>query len=129
MTARVVVVLLSHSTSLFLLIPAHKVYSLFFFLMIRRPPRSTLFPYTTLFRSASRGSPPGATQSRSNPPQRPRPGARGARPARRAPPTLPGRQGRAAAGRRAPSRRGSARPGNSPRAGSEGIREIGRAHV
>src|SRR5260370_18456914 len=24
----------------------------FFFLMIRRPPRSTLFPYTTLFRSA-----------------------------------------------------------------------------
>src|SRR3989449_8865348 len=30
------------STTLFLL---------FFFLMIRRPPRSTLFPYTTLFRS------------------------------------------------------------------------------
>src|SRR5258708_22458926 len=26
---------------------------LFFFLMIRRPPRSTLFPYTTLFRSFS----------------------------------------------------------------------------
>src|SRR5204862_4216125 len=26
----------------------------FFFLMIRRPPRSTLFPYTTLFRSESR---------------------------------------------------------------------------
>src|SRR5258705_11447731 len=26
-------------------------YLLFFFLMIRRPPRSTLFPYTTLFRS------------------------------------------------------------------------------
>src|SRR3712207_9438226 len=25
-----------------------------FFLMIRRPPRSTLFPYTTLFRSVSR---------------------------------------------------------------------------
>src|ERR1035438_10738480 len=25
----------------------------FFFLMIRRPPRSTLFPYTTLFRSGS----------------------------------------------------------------------------
>src|SRR3989442_9560331 len=25
---------------------------IFFFLMIRRPPRSTLFPYTTLFRSA-----------------------------------------------------------------------------
>src|SRR3989441_9650688 len=27
------------------------IYSFFFFLMIRRPPRSTLFPYTTLFRS------------------------------------------------------------------------------
>src|SRR2546422_7803213 len=26
-------------------------YCYFFFLMIRRPPRSTLFPYTTLFRS------------------------------------------------------------------------------
>src|ERR1039458_9094183 len=30
---------------------------LFFFLMIRRPPRSTLFPYTTLFRSLLRGIP------------------------------------------------------------------------
>src|SRR5256885_14648080 len=29
----------------------------FFFLMIRRPPRSTLFPYTTLFRSAITASP------------------------------------------------------------------------
>src|SRR4051812_50037867 len=29
----------------------------FFFLMIRRPPRSTLFPYTTLFRSVA---PPGS---------------------------------------------------------------------
>src|SRR5947208_11302791 len=28
--------------------------SAFFFLMIRRPPRSTLFPYTTLFRSPAR---------------------------------------------------------------------------
>src|SRR3712207_8547549 len=28
--------------------------SSFFFLMIRRPPRSTLFPYTTLFRSLAR---------------------------------------------------------------------------
>src|SRR5438874_4808301 len=27
----------------------------FFFLMIRRPPRSTLFPYTTLFRSVGEG--------------------------------------------------------------------------
>src|SRR6478736_9115658 len=30
----------------------------FFFLMIRRPPRSTLFPYTTLFRSDPVPSPP-----------------------------------------------------------------------
>src|SRR5438309_10916503 len=29
------------------------LFYLFFFLMIRRPPRSTLFPYTTLFRSAA----------------------------------------------------------------------------
>src|SRR3970282_2654683 len=28
-----------------------RVLFMFFFLMIRRPPRSTLFPYTTLFRS------------------------------------------------------------------------------
>src|SRR6266550_8527341 len=38
--------------------PLHKIDALhgtiFFFLMIRRPPRSTLFPYTTLFRSPSR---------------------------------------------------------------------------
>src|ERR1039457_7562824 len=30
----------------------HRLLFGFFFLMIRRPPRSTLFPYTTLFRSA-----------------------------------------------------------------------------
>src|SRR3989304_5172150 len=35
-------------------VPSHIIF--FFFLMIRRPPRSTLFPYTTLFRSYS-GSP------------------------------------------------------------------------
>src|SRR5471030_3453107 len=29
----------------------HSLLVFFFFLMIRRPPRSTLFPYTTLFRS------------------------------------------------------------------------------
>src|SRR2546426_7763159 len=37
-----------------LLVSVHRLCSLiifFFFLMIRRPPRSTLFPYTTLFRS------------------------------------------------------------------------------
>src|SRR3712207_9440638 len=32
------------------------VSSCFFFLMIRRPPRSTLFPYTTLFRSTGHGA-------------------------------------------------------------------------
>src|SRR5258707_9348343 len=35
---------------LFRFVP-HRFLSPFFFLMIRRPPRSTLFPYTTLFRS------------------------------------------------------------------------------
>src|SRR3712207_7121160 len=36
----------------------------FFFLMIRRPPRSTLFPYTTLFRSAPRlGGPRGLARA------------------------------------------------------------------
>src|SRR5437867_10628018 len=42
----------------------------FFFLMIRRPPRSTLFPYTTLFRSRIKsrrtrasGSPPSSGRS------------------------------------------------------------------
>src|SRR2546425_13379130 len=32
----------------------HFLLVVFFFLMIRRPPRSTLFPYTTLFRSPQR---------------------------------------------------------------------------
>src|SRR5205823_12573785 len=39
----------------------------FFFLMIRRPPRSTLFPYTTLFRSPSSAS---ARPARRGPPRR-----------------------------------------------------------
>src|SRR2546426_5795682 len=34
--------------------PAYLSLFFFFFLMIRRPPRSTLFPYTTLFRSPRR---------------------------------------------------------------------------
>src|SRR2546422_11712431 len=33
------------------LLCSHIIVICFFFLMIRRPPRSTLFPYTTLFRS------------------------------------------------------------------------------
>src|SRR5438132_4131650 len=39
-----------------------------FFLMIRRPPRSTLFPYTTLFRSEDRDVPLGGNRSM-DPPQ------------------------------------------------------------
>src|SRR5439155_25025012 len=44
----------------------HITLLLFFFLMIRRPPRSTLFPYTTLFRSGGRAGPadPQAVQAR-----------------------------------------------------------------
>src|SRR2546426_9513397 len=38
-----------------LLRSAARPFSSFFFLMIRRPPRSTLFPYTTLFRSRVAG--------------------------------------------------------------------------
>src|SRR3970040_2796833 len=38
-------------------VPSRQTYLVyvFFFLMIRRPPRSTLFPYTTLFRSSPSG--------------------------------------------------------------------------
>src|SRR5579862_9947983 len=39
----------------------------FFFLMIRRPPRSTLFPYTTLFRSVLPGRRSAAPKDRSPP--------------------------------------------------------------
>src|SRR2546427_12402494 len=40
--------------SLSIRLPSNRLAVLnFFFLMIRRPPRSTLFPYTTLFRSSS----------------------------------------------------------------------------
>src|SRR5260370_5213207 len=55
-------------------------YLIFFFLMIRRPPRSTLFPYTTLFRSHRRGRGGGAGRPR----RRARPGGsrRPGRPAR-----------------------------------------------
>src|SRR2546430_1060454 len=54
---------------------------LFFFLMIRRPPRSTLFPYTTLFRSLpGRGAP---ARGRGNRPGAARRHARGAGDARR----------------------------------------------
>src|SRR5574340_1346666 len=39
--------------SCFFRVSSYRPSLLIFFLMIRRPPRSTLFPYTTLFRSAS----------------------------------------------------------------------------
>src|SRR5437899_9393442 len=45
--------------------------AVFFFLVGRRPPRSTLFPYTTLFRSPRRRRPP--------PPRAPRPRCTGSR--------------------------------------------------
>src|SRR3972149_427310 len=42
-------------------------FSFFFFFMIRRPPRSTLFPYTTLFRSGRpEAHPPALRRSQSN---------------------------------------------------------------
>src|SRR3712207_7361251 len=44
--------------------------STFFFLMIRRPPRSTLFPYTTLFRSAAPVARPRAAEGRPGRPSR-----------------------------------------------------------
>src|SRR2546422_2353479 len=54
---------------------------LFFFLMIRRPPRSTLFPYTTLFRSPHRRGRAGR-RARVEAPRRVRAGAEAARGAR-----------------------------------------------
>src|SRR5439155_21003875 len=49
----------------FLLLISHAFVSIFFFLMIRRPPRSTLFPYTTLFRSLIATGSGAHTRSRS----------------------------------------------------------------
>src|SRR5438094_3092994 len=46
----IVHLILTFSVICFIVDPS---FFLFFFLMIRRPPRSTLFPYTTLFRSES----------------------------------------------------------------------------
>src|SRR5260221_2772088 len=49
---------------------------LFFFLMIRRPPRSTLFPYTTLFRSKPPNTLTAASATASTPMVLPRPVSR-----------------------------------------------------
>src|SRR5260370_589161 len=84
----------------------------FFFLMIRRPPRSTLFPYTTLFRSPS----PAAPGRGAGAPRRSR---------RRARPPPPG-PARRASGARCPGGRGPAAP-RGPCGG--GRAQIGRAHV
>src|SRR5256885_7062405 len=53
------------SSSLLCYAATQTLYLFFFFLMIRRPPRSTLFPYTTLFRSSP------APRSERGPPSRP----------------------------------------------------------
>src|SRR3712207_8219350 len=76
----------------------------FFFLMIRRPPRSTLFPYTTLFRSAE---------------ARGRHGQPGARPGVR-PGRVTGRR-KAMAGIRAPAHRGGE---SSPQRSEEHTSEL-----
>src|SRR2546426_7057920 len=55
----------------------------FFFLMIRRPPRSTLFPYTTLFRSAGAERSRQFDHARADRPAGDAGGAGGARRARR----------------------------------------------
>src|SRR3712207_7734394 len=60
---------------------------MFFFLMIRRPPRSTLFPYTTLFRSGDRPTTAGAGRRRRS--------ARRPSPSRPAPGPAPRARGRA----------------------------------
>src|SRR2546425_8118719 len=74
----------------------------FFFLMIRRPPRSTLFPYTTLFRSGP---------ARQLVAQRVRAGREGAIPTPRDPRggDVGNQAGSAAVGARAPEPRGGSR--------------------
>src|SRR3989441_10744363 len=96
-----------------------------FFLMIRRPPRSTLFPYTTLFRSRHRrGSDPRRRRAGA------RPGARRAGGLRRDGPT----PDRVVHGLHAPARGGPARSARRPPrralhdepARREGRRRVGR---
>src|SRR2546430_9887375 len=84
----------------------------FFFLMIRRPPRSTLFPYTTLFRSR-RGGHAGRLRDARRAPR-----GLGSRRARRGPPPAVRRPraARALSGGRLPrgARRGRGRGGARP---------------
>src|SRR2546430_6533852 len=103
----------------------------FFFLMIRRPPRSTLFPYTTLFRSlgtpdvrACSGTPPHSSCARADP--------RSTNPAPGDPPPDRARSVAAPSPRPAPSRRIVLdRVADLPALGwwSGDLHEIGRAHV
>src|SRR2546427_10001153 len=83
----------------------------FFFLMIRRPPRSTLFPYTTLFRSGSARPRRRAPDLRLRRARAPRP-AGGVRAVRRA--GGPGADGGGRAAQRLPPR--AHRRGPRPRA-------------
>src|SRR3712207_6899658 len=64
----------------------------FFFLMIRRPPRSTLFPYTTLFRSSWQTGSSGTTPERrtASEPRRGRPVRQGGLTCRMRPTSKPG---------------------------------------
>src|SRR5690349_24513761 len=88
----------------------------FFFFMIRRPPRSTLFPYTTLFRSVVGAS---GRASRAALARRVPGDAAGAA-------RVAARVRDAAAGRRGPNGRRSSR---AVLPGLVGARQIGRAHV
>src|SRR5256885_11055533 len=74
-----------------MLLPAF--FGIFFFLMIRRPPRSTLFPYTTLFRSPGRArrSRRCSRRSAGSPPRRGRNTRGGTRRTARAPARRRGR--------------------------------------
>src|SRR6266542_5830396 len=56
--------LLAYFFLFFFLFISISLFFFFFFLMIRRPPRSTLFPYTTLFRSTMYGRNPGRWAAR-----------------------------------------------------------------
>src|SRR3712207_8980887 len=86
-----------------------KQYAMFFFLRIRRPPRSTLFPYPTLFRSDRGGHDRGARLRRAA-------AARGRRAALRRAARCPGASARPAAPR---LHRLAAEPGRSEEHTSE----------
>src|SRR2546422_2094968 len=118
------------------------MFTVFFFLMIRRPPRSTLFPYTTLFRSRDRRVPQAGRGA-----GRPRPAAfprgrgvdRGCRPdlalllpehlrrprarSRLSPARAPSLEG---AGARGPAREGGLAAGRRARRAAQGERRLAR---